>query len=170
MSPLSEAALNTHVPLMMHVDSDEEATTRLRSAITAMDSKILFHHFTSGPAALGRLLTTDNGQIYKPTLITMNMNVDEGKGLEFIISLREVLAYARTPLVVLYTGTQNQDLIRAYQLGVSGCTPQPMDNMRWVGLANELVKLYLEKAYHQDNPLLAALYNSRPAMAAAQKA
>ena len=158
-------------PILMHVDHDEVGAARLKNAVTSLDERVVFDHYTSGPAALGRLMTTtDAGEVYKPTLITMDIGVDEGGGLEFIVSLREVLAFARIPLLVMYSGTQNQDLIQAYQLGVSGCTPKPIDNMRWIGLGNEINKLYLEEAYRSDNPLLDALYKSRPAMAAAQKA
>ena len=157
-----------NIPTMMHVDADPSAGQMLHDAVMVQGGRHRFTQFTCGPAAVAQLIMAEGDEKKgHPTVLVVDMDVDDGRGLEFIISVRSVLDLARIPILLLHSGNHRDDLLVAYQLGISGVIEKPRAAMQWMDLADEINREYLKALVHRDEPALTPLYGRRVAMAEA---
>src|SRR4030042_3464728 len=61
-----------------------------------------------------------------PCIILLDINLPRMNGLEFLKIAREQSLLDRTPVVVLTTSKNDQDVIESYRLGVSGYMLKPV--------------------------------------------
>src|SRR5260370_19895769 len=72
-----------------------------------------------GQEALDMLFAADgNGTRRMPGLILLDLNLPRVSGIEVLAKLKNDSALKRIPVIVLTTSTREEDIVRAYDLGV----------------------------------------------------
>jgi CheY-like chemotaxis protein len=95
-------------------------------------------HMTNGEEALEYLRSEASK---KPCLILLDLNMPKTNGVEFLRIVKADEVLKRTPVVVLTTSTEEQDVIETFKLSVAGYIVKPVDYMRFVE-AMRTVSLY----------------------------
>lgn len=68
-----------------------------------------------------------SGEIKKPLLILLDINMPRMSGLEFLRWLRQDETWNLTPVVVLTTSNADRDKVEAYKAGVAGYIVKPIE-------------------------------------------
>lgn len=62
-----------------------------------------------------------------PAAILLDINMPRMGGIEFLRALRDTPEFAELPVIFLTSSREEEDLIRAYELGVNGYVVKPVD-------------------------------------------
>jgi CheY-like chemotaxis protein len=73
-----------------------------------------------------------------PAVILLDLKLPRVDGLEVLRQLKAHAAYRRIPVVVLTTSAENQDVARAYELGVNSYIVKPVDFDKFMEVASQI--------------------------------
>jgi CheY-like chemotaxis protein len=91
-----------------------------------------------GEELLEHLAKAHAGDIEKPCLIILDVNMPRKDGWE---ALREIKAdpnWRQTPVIVLSTSDVEEDKLRGYELGANSYIRKPIDFKKWVDVINAI--------------------------------
>ncbi len=87
-----------------------------------------------------------NGSWRRPDLIVLDLNLPRLTGLEVLTLIRSSAQFCLTPVVVLSTSRQPEDVRAAYAGGANTYIEKPLDFDRFVAVLRTLNQLWLEMA------------------------
>lgn len=90
-----------------------------------------------GEEALAWLARWDAGEP-TPAVILLDLKLPRVDGLEVLARLKAHPVYRSLPVVVLTTSAENQDVRRAYDLGVNSYIVKPVDFEKFVEVASQI--------------------------------
>ncbi len=73
-----------------------------------------------------------------PAVILLDLKLPRVDGLEVLRQLKAHTEYRRIPVVVLTTSAENQDVARAYELGVNSYIVKPVDFDKFMEVASQI--------------------------------
>jgi CheY-like chemotaxis protein len=79
-----------------------------------------------GQEALDLLFADGNGTRHLPGLILLDLNLPRVSGIEVLAKIKSDSALRRIPVIVLTTSTREEDIVRAYDLGVNTFISKPV--------------------------------------------
>lgn len=73
-----------------------------------------------------------------PAVILLDLKLPRVDGLEVLRQLKEHPEFRRIPIVVLTTSAENEDVARAYELGVNSYIVKPVDFDKFMEVASQI--------------------------------
>lgn len=73
-----------------------------------------------------------------PAVILLDLKLPRVDGLEVLRRLKKHPDYRRIPIVVLTTSAENEDVARAYELGVNSYIVKPVDFDKFMEVASQI--------------------------------
>ena len=148
------------IPIWIHLDPRIDSGDHLRQAIHSLQGNLAVAHYTTGHEGLSRLAyAEDSRQAFRVVLITVDLDLDDGAILDFLMSLKELKMRRRPPVVVLGSGLRADHSID-YPLGVAACAERPAREAEWATLADGLLDLFGDERARQESTAdaLAAIF------------
>ena len=121
--------MNEHRPVNIIMIEDDEGHARLiekniRRAGIFNDLK----HFTDGTSALDYLYNHVDGPTHNgPALILLDLNLPDMSGIDILAKIKSDDRLKRTPVVVLTTTDDKQEIQRCYDLGANVYITKPVN-------------------------------------------
>ena len=114
--------MNRNKPILLVEDDRVDAMT-VKRALKDIHVINMLDVVKNGEEAIEYLKNDSNEN---PCIILLDINLPRMNGLEFLKIAREQSLLDRTPVVVLTTSKNDQDVIESYRLGVSGYMLKPV--------------------------------------------
>jgi len=73
-----------------------------------------------------------------PAVVLLDLKMPKIDGLEVLRQLRQLPAFATTPVVILTSSREESDLAKGYQLGVNAYVVKPVEFEEFVSAVNQL--------------------------------
>jgi CheY-like chemotaxis protein len=73
-----------------------------------------------------------------PALVLLDLKMPRIDGMEVLRQLRELPAFATTPVVILTSSREESDLVKGYQLGVNAYVVKPVEFEEFIAAVNQL--------------------------------
>lgn len=108
-----------HIIFVAEDDEDDQFLLRTAFASTGVACDLVF--FTNGEELINQLASVEQ----RPTLILLDLNMPIMDGFQTLKYLRNQDAYQTTPILVLTTSSQREDVTRAYSLGANSFITKP---------------------------------------------
>ena len=118
--------MRTERPLLLAEDDEVDVLT-VRRALRELEIDNELVVVGDGEAALDVL----RGGL-RPALVLLDLNMPRMNGLEFLRVAREESLLATTPVVVLTTSRQDQDIVEGFHLAVAGYMVKPVDYRKFL--------------------------------------
>lgn len=132
--------MNKKIVLLVEDNVDDEFFTC--RGLNASEVALTIHVARDGAEALDMLLGT-SGSILHPDLIVLDNNMPKLNGIEVLERLRQDARTRFTPVVMLTSSTQPNDIARAYQAGANSYLSKPMDTKRMQELVSDMTRYWL---------------------------
>ncbi|HEY3344357.1 MAG TPA: response regulator [Anaerolineaceae bacterium] len=87
---------------------------------------------------------TDRNEYPRPGLILLDLNMPRKDGREALSEIKSTPALRRIPVVVLTTSKAEEDILRSYDLGVSGYITKPVTFDQLIDAMRTLGKYWFE--------------------------
>lgn len=87
---------------------------------------------------------TDTSQAPRPGLILLDLNMPRKDGREALKEIKENADLRCIPVVVLTTSKAEEDILRSYELGVSGYITKPVTMEGLIGVMKALGRYWFE--------------------------
>jgi len=131
--------------LLVEDNPDDEALMLRALRKNKIASDVVVAH--TGAEALDYLLGTgdhaDRHPEVKPTLVLLDLNLPKMHGLEVLRRLRLDSRTKLTPIVVLTSSKEHQDLVDSYSLGANSYVCKPIDFTQFVEAVRQLGQYWL---------------------------
>ena len=124
-------------PIMLVEDDQVDAMTVERAFKELKITNDLIHKF-DGEEALEHLMNDGNK---KPCIILLDLNMPKMSGLEFLKARSNNESLKKTPIIVLTTSEEDQDVVESFKLGVAGYMVKPVDYRKFVDVV-KAIELY----------------------------
>ena len=132
--------MNNKIVLLVEDNADDEFFTC--RGLNASDVALTIHVARDGAEALDMLFGT-SGSMLNPDLIVLDNNMPKLNGIEVLGRLRLDARTRFTPVVMLTSSTQPDDIARAYQAGANSYLSKPMDTKRMQELVIDMTHYWL---------------------------
>lgn len=86
----------------------------------------------------------DKRQFPRPDIILLDLNLPVLDGRAVLTEIKESAALRALPVIVLTTSTQEEDILRSYNLGVNSYISKPVDFEKFIAIIQELSHYWLE--------------------------
>ena len=129
---------NDYVLLVEDNDDDIELT-KLAFKQNKFANKIKV--IKDGEGALNFLLRRDNNeldQLGKPIFILLDINLPKVDGMDILQQLKKDPNVKHIPVIMLTTSSQDEDIVRSYDLGANSYVRKPVDYQEFVKVINNL--------------------------------
>ncbi|GAB3705604.1 response regulator [Spirosoma flavus] len=123
-------------PSVWIVDDDEDDRLFLRSAFEDMTKPVSVLTLNDGDQLLPKLTNSTS----LPQLILLDINMTRQNGFETLAQLRNSPKFAKLPVVMLTTSSDNADRQRSMALGANKCLTKPSSYTQLVGLVQGLTE------------------------------
>jgi CheY-like chemotaxis protein len=85
-------------------------------------------HFADGSTALEHIFDDEDGPNHNgAALILLDLNLPDMSGVDILRQIKEVPRLRRTPVVVLTTTDDRQEILKCYELGCNVYLTKPLD-------------------------------------------
>jgi two-component system, response regulator len=113
-------------PILLVEDNDDDvALTRRALARNNISNPLIVA--TDGAEALGLLEGNGNGTAVHPAIVLLDLKLPKVDGLTVLRSLRAKEETKLTPVVVLTSSKEEEDIVAGYQLGANSYIRKPVD-------------------------------------------
>ena len=120
--------MRTERPLLL-VEDDEVDVLTVRRALRELEVTNELVVAGDGEEALDYLRGAPEP---RPALILLDLNMPRMNGLEFLRVARSEELLASTPVIVLTTSRQDQDIVEGFHLAVAGYMVKPVDYRKFL--------------------------------------
>ena len=132
--------MNKMTVLLAEDNVDDEFFTC--QGLNASHVALTIHVAHDGAEALDMLFREDGLQL-NPDLILLDINMPKLNGLEVLARLRGEPRTRFTPVVMLTSSTQSEDIARAYHAGANSYLSKPINTSRMLELVGEMTRYWL---------------------------
>lgn len=115
-------------PILLVEDDSVDAMT-VKRALKELNVTNQLVHSINGEQAL-EYLKTDNNK--KPCVILLDLNMPKMNGIEFLQAIKEDEKLKKTPVVVLTTSNEQDDITTSFRFSVAGYMVKPVDYKKFV--------------------------------------
>jgi CheY-like chemotaxis protein len=122
--------VNTHQPVNIVMIEDDEGHARLiEKNIRRAGISNTINHFLDGTSALDYLFRSPEGPALNgPALILLDLNLPDMSGTDILTRIKDPASpLRRTPVIVLTTTDDRQEIQRCYDLGANVYITKPVD-------------------------------------------
>ncbi len=120
--------------LLVEDNPDDEALTLRALAKNKIQNEVVVAH--DGAEALARLF--DGGTALRPAVVLLDLKLPKVDGIEVLRRIRMAPATELTPVVVLTSSKEEQDLVMSYQLGANSYIRKPVDFLQFTEAVRQL--------------------------------
>ena len=133
-------------PIEILLVEDNPADVRL-TAEALKDTKVptRLHVARDGVEAI-RMLRDDTGQVPRPDLILLDLNLPRKDGREVLVEVKGDEALRHIPVVVLTNSQAEQDIVASYRLGANAFVTKPVDIDHFFDVIRSMEHFWLEAA------------------------
>lgn len=96
-----------------------------------------------GQAALDHLLASTRGEVDRPDLVILDLNLPRLSGHEVLQRLRAHEELRRVPVAILTTSTAEKDVVQGYDLGANCYLTKPVDVDQFVHVVRSIEGFWL---------------------------
>jgi len=143
---VTEEFKRTAVILLVEDDEDDRWATMRAFAKGKFCNRV--ESVENGEEALSYLKNlgqyADAQKFPRPDIILLDLNMPIMDGTTFLKHVKEDPKLAVIPIVVLTTSSQEQDVLRSYNLGVNSYITKPVDFEKFIPIATELSHYWFE--------------------------
>ena len=132
--------MNEKIVLLAEDNADDEFFTC--RGLNASEVALTIHVARDGAEALDMLFGTSEPALC-PDLIVLDINMPKLDGIEVLERLRQDTRTRLTPVVILTSSTQPDDIARAYQAGANSYLSKPIDTSRMLELVSGMARYWL---------------------------
>jgi CheY-like chemotaxis protein len=115
-------------PILLVEDDSVDAMT-VKRALKELNVTNQLVHSIDGEQALEYLKTDDNK---KPCVILLDLNMPKMNGIEFLQAVKEDEKLKKTPIVVLTTSKEENDVTTSFRFSIAGYMVKPVDYKKFV--------------------------------------
>jgi len=115
-------------PILLVEDDSVDAMT-IKRALKELNVTNQLVHSVDGEQALEYLRADDNK---KPCVILLDLNMPKMNGIEFLHAVKEDEKLKKTPVVVLTTSNEQNDITTSFRFSVAGYMVKPVDYKKFV--------------------------------------
>jgi CheY-like chemotaxis protein len=141
--------MNDLQPLNIIMIEDDEGHARLiEKNVRRAGISNTIHHFTDGTSALDYIFNDAQGPTHNgPALILLDLNLPDMSGTDVLKRIKGEPQLKRTPVVILTTTDDKQEIQHCYDLGCNVYITKPMnyesfaDAIRRLGLFLSVIQL-----------------------------
>jgi len=141
--------MTEHQPLNIIMVEDDAGHARLiEKNIRRAGISNTIHHFTDGTSALAYIFDAEEGPMRNgPALILLDLNLPDMSGTDILKRIKDEPRLRRTPVVILTTTDDKQEIQHCYDLGCNVYITKPMnyenfsDAIRKLGLFLSVIQL-----------------------------
>ena len=126
--------------LLVEDNADDEFFTC--RGLNASGVPLAIHVAHDGAEALDMLFNAP-GPPLKPDLILLDLNMPKLNGVDVLLRLRQEKRTRLTPVVMLTSSAQGEDVARAYEAGANSYLSKPLDTNRMLELIGEMTRYWL---------------------------
>lgn len=129
------------VPIILMADDDPDDRMLMKEALEENKFPHSIHFVSDGAELLDYLHKRGRfcfEKTLRPDLILLDLNMPKIDGLEALAYIKADANLKRIPVIILTTSTVDEDIIRAYDLGVNSfiCKPSGFDKL--LGMVREI--------------------------------
>jgi two-component system, chemotaxis family, response regulator Rcp1 len=132
-------------PIEILLIEDNEGDARLaREAL--LDSKVInnLHHVVDGIEAMEFLYRTGKYRdALRPDLILLDLNLPRKDGREVLAEIKKDESLKRIPVVVLTMSSDEQDILKSYNLHVNCFITKPLDFEQFIHVVRSIEDFWL---------------------------
>ncbi len=115
-------------PILLVEDDSVDAMT-VKRALKELNVTNQLVHSIDGEQALDYLKADDNK---KPCVILLDLNMPKMNGIEFLQAIKKHEKLKKTPVVVLTTSKEQDDVTTSFRFNVAGYMVKPVDYKKFV--------------------------------------
>ncbi len=115
-------------PILLVEDDSVDAMT-VKRALKELNVTNQLVHSIDGEQALEYLKADDNK---KPCVILLDLNMPKMNGIEFLQAVKKDEKLKKTPVVVLTTSKEGNDVTTSFRFSVAGYMVKPVDYKKFV--------------------------------------
>ena len=115
-------------PILLVEDDSVDAMT-VKRALKELNVTNQLVHSIDGEQALEYLKADDNK---KPCVILLDLNMPKMNGIEFLQAVKKDEKLKKTPVVVLTTSKEQDDVTTSFRFSVAGYMVKPVDYKKFV--------------------------------------
>ncbi|UII28234.1 response regulator [Fulvivirga maritima] len=122
--------------ILLVEDNEDDITLTLR----ALKKQNILNNVIiarDGSEALDLLLGKDGQEAIKPALILLDLKLPKVDGLDVLKKINK-LKMDRPPIVVLTTSTEEEDIVKSYNLGANSYIRKPVDFSQFTEVVGQL--------------------------------
>ena len=135
-------SLGKMIEILLVEDSDTDA----RLAIEALKEAKLrnkVHHVTDGVQAMQFLrCEAEYSDAARPDLILLDLNLPKKDGRQVLAEIRDDDELRIIPVVVLTTSSEEEDILRSYQLNCNAYVTKPVDFDKFTKVVQSITHFY----------------------------
>jgi CheY-like chemotaxis protein len=128
--------LNTNNPILL-VEDNEDDIVLTRRALTRNNIRNPLNVARDGAEAL-ELLLGENGSSIKPAVVLLDLHLPKVDGFSVLKQLRADARTKLTPIVVLTSSKEEQDVIAGYELHANSYIRKPVDFERFTEAVRQI--------------------------------
>ena len=122
------------VPIILIADDDPDDRMLMKEALEENEFPHSVHFVSDGAELLDYLYKRGRfgfEKTFRPNLILLDLNMPKIDGLEALAYIKADAGLKRIPVIILTTSVAEQDIIKAYDLGVNSfiCKPSGFDKL-----------------------------------------
>jgi len=120
--------MSEHSVNIIMVEDDEGHARLIEKNIRRAGIANGIHHFVDGTSALDYLFNAPDGPKHNgPALILLDLNLPDMSGIDILTKIKSDERLKRTPVVVLTTTDDKQEIQRCYDLGANVYITKPVN-------------------------------------------
>lgn len=127
--------------LLVEDNPDDEELTLLAFKQNNIMNQINVAH--DGAEALEILFGEEASEDSQPTIILLDLKLPKVDGMEVLRRIRENTRTRRIPVIVLTSSTEEQDLIKSYDLGCNSYVRKPVNFAEFIEASRQLGMYWL---------------------------
>ena len=123
---------------ILFIEDDMIEVMKLKRTLKSLDFNHKLIEVSNGQEALNLLETLDK----LPEIILMDLNMPKISGIEFLSLLRANKLFNHIPTIVLTTSGNTSDILKCYNLGISGYLTKPLKYEEYVIKINNIISYW----------------------------
>jgi two-component system response regulator len=136
-----------HLPIMLVEDSDEDAEVAV-ACLRRVGVRNPVTRVASAAELVAQVARIARGEASAPALLLLDLNLPGLTGIDVLRSVRNEPLLAATPVCVLSTSADPDEIAQAWRLGAAGWLTKPLDLARFESQLAHWAGYWLDAVTH----------------------